>query len=185
MNDTQTAPAILHTEYPNSDRPTTFDPVDRDSAIYVGQETHRVTAQLLQWAIPKILAWHTSGTVAWANGGGHDLNQWGNHIGCDCSFLVESLKGVRAKDRWLGRTDEREIIDAIIYVGEAGWTTIQPIYKGEKVDVDMPLYEHREWIIVCREFEANLGHGIKWLEISPQQAIRLLQKYNDECLTKN
>jgi len=172
---TQDAP-ILHTEYAQSDEPTVFDPVERESVIHSYQQPYRLVAQLLRWAAPKMIAYANKG----GNFGGGDTGEWENCLGCDATFITEAIKGVRRLN-WFGDIDRRELVDVILYVEANGWSKIQPIYKGERPDTFKPMYD-ADWIIICREFESSCGHGLKWLEISKGQAVKLLEHWLDNSL---
>lgn len=159
--------AKTYIEYPNSDRPIEFDPIDLESPVYQGQEPYRLTVQLLRWAAPK-MAEHAKTQDG--------LDRWSNAMGCDCAFIVEAMRGVRPINGW-GKIDTRELVDVVLYVNDHGWSKLQPIYADEVPDVHTPAYEDADWILICRPFEQSIGHGLRWFEITKDQASKLLKRY--------
>lgn len=176
MNDTEDKTYI---EFPggqdgeDSKFANQVDPVDLESPFFWGQNAYRITAQLLTWAAPKIVEYDRKKPGK--------TEVWANSLGCDCAFITEAMNGVRRIGEIGGTTIQEELVDLLIYVDSVGITNLQPVWHGKIADEMMPamaMADYYDWIIVCRPFERNCGHGLRWMEVSASQATRILKKWN-------
>ena len=109
-----------------------------------------------------------------------NLPEQGNlcsNLGCDCTGITEYMYGVRE-----GR-EGRFLSDFVLAVDKY-CTRMNILYtdkdgKHETSIHNCPQFETDYTYIRPIVFEPNIGHGVKWVELTPDECVELFTKWEE------
>ena len=156
--------------------PVAFDPSQGNAPF--NDASYRINAELMKW-----LYEHLDEIIE----DDRDQEQLFSNLGVDMAHITAAVNGVKESSRY-GREDtgnlRGELLDYIICINYKCSTNATAIYRQDSGEVhSYGCAEHdaeeADYILVCREWDVNSGHGCKWFRISKNQLKKVLDGHEN------